>query len=79
MRNGGFNVDLTLAANGTLAYTTGGTLVSRRAVWVSMEGGVTPVDPVWDPQGVIESAVPLAGRQVGSRSASRATGAATSG
>ena len=56
VRNGGFNVDLTLAANGTLAYTTGGTLVSRRAVWVSMEGGVTPVDPGWDPQGVIESA-----------------------
>ncbi len=56
VRNGGFNVDLTLADNGTLAYTTGGTLVSRRAVWVSMEGGVTPVDPGWDPQGVIESA-----------------------
>ncbi|HKU59934.1 MAG TPA: LpqB family beta-propeller domain-containing protein [Gemmatimonadales bacterium] len=56
VRNGGFNVDLALAANGTLAYTTGGTLVSRRAVWVSMEGGVTPVDADWDPQGVIESA-----------------------
>jgi serine/threonine-protein kinase len=56
VRNGGFNVDLALAGNGTLAYTTGGTLVSRRAVWVSMEGGVTPVDPGWDPQGVIESA-----------------------
>ena len=49
-------MDLTLARNGTLAYTTGGTQVSRRAVWVSMEGGVTPVDPGWDPQGVIESA-----------------------
>jgi tRNA A-37 threonylcarbamoyl transferase component Bud32 len=56
VRNGGFNVDLALAGNGTLAYTTGGTLISRRAVWVSMEGGVTPVDPGWDPQGVIESA-----------------------
>ncbi|HET7469600.1 MAG TPA: hypothetical protein VFJ81_07985, partial [Gemmatimonadales bacterium] len=56
VRNGGFNVDLSLARNGTLAYTTGGTLVSRRAVWVSLEGGVTPVDPGWDPQGVIESA-----------------------
>jgi serine/threonine-protein kinase len=56
VRNGGFNVDLSLARNGTLAYTTGGTLVSRRAVWVSLEGGVTPVDPAWDPQGVIESA-----------------------
>jgi len=55
MRNGGFNIDLTLAGNGTLAYTTGGSLVSRRAVWVSMEGGITPVDPLWDPQGVMES------------------------
>ena len=56
VRNGGFNIDLALGGNGTLAYTTGGTLVSRRAVWVSLEGGVTPVDPSWDPQGVIESA-----------------------
>jgi eukaryotic-like serine/threonine-protein kinase len=56
VRNGGFNVDVTLAGNGTLAYTTGGTLGSRRAVWVGREGGVTPVDPGWDPQGVIESA-----------------------
>jgi len=55
VRNGGFNVDLALALNGTLAYTTGGTLVSRRAVWVSLEGGATPVDASWDPQGVIES------------------------
>ncbi|MBA3892979.1 MAG: serine/threonine-protein kinase [Gemmatimonadales bacterium] len=56
VRNGGFNIDLTLAGNGTLAYTTGGTLGSRRAVWVTREGGVSPVDPAWDPQGVIESA-----------------------
>jgi Tol biopolymer transport system component len=55
VRAGAFNLDLTLAG-GTLAYTTGGTLGSRRAVWVSREGGVTPVDPAWDPQGVIESA-----------------------
>ena len=56
VRNGGFNIDLTLAGNGTLAYTTGGTLGSRRAVWVSREGVVSPVDPAWDPQGVIASA-----------------------
>jgi serine/threonine-protein kinase len=56
VRAGGFNLDLTLARNGTLAYTTGGTLGSRRTVWVSREGGVTPVDAGWDPQGVIESA-----------------------
>ena len=56
VRNGGFNIDLSLAGNGTLAYTTGGTLGSRRAVWVSREGVVSPVDPAWDPQGVIASA-----------------------
>jgi eukaryotic-like serine/threonine-protein kinase len=56
VRNGGFNIDLTLAGNGSLAYTTGGTLGSRRAVWVSREGGASAVDPTWDPQGVIESA-----------------------
>ena len=55
VRNGGFNIDLALARNGTLAYTTGGTLGSRRAVWVSREGVVSPVDPAWDPQGVIAS------------------------
>ena len=38
VRNGGFNIDLALAGNGTLAYTTGGTLGSRRAAWVSREG-----------------------------------------
>jgi hypothetical protein len=55
VRNAGFNIDLSLARNGTLAYTTGGTLGSRRAAWVSREGLVTPVDSGWDPQGVIGS------------------------
>ena len=41
VRNGGFNIDLALARNGTLAYTTGGTIGSRRAAWVSREGLVT--------------------------------------
>ena len=56
VRNGGFNIDVALAGNGTLAYATGGTLGSRRAVWVSRDGGVSPADPGWDPQGVIETA-----------------------
>jgi serine/threonine-protein kinase len=55
VRAGGFNIDLSLGGNGTLAWTTGGTLGSRRAFWVSREGVVTPLDPGWDPQGVIES------------------------
>jgi serine/threonine-protein kinase len=56
VRNGGFNVDLVLAPNGTMAYTTGGTLASRRAIWVSRDGSVSPVDPGWEPQGAIGSA-----------------------
>ena len=47
VRNGGFNIDLALSRNGTLAHTTGGTLGSRRAAWVSREGVVTPVDSGW--------------------------------
>ena len=53
VRNNAFNVDLALGGNGTLAYTTGGTLGSRRAVWLGRDGTVSPVDPGWDPQGVI--------------------------
>jgi Tol biopolymer transport system component/tRNA A-37 threonylcarbamoyl transferase component Bud32 len=56
VRNNGFNIDFTIAQNGTLAYTTGGTQATRRAMWASREGGMTPIDPAWDPQGVIESA-----------------------
>ncbi|HET8834429.1 MAG TPA: LpqB family beta-propeller domain-containing protein, partial [Gemmatimonadales bacterium] len=56
VRNNGFNVDFSIAHNGTLAYTTGGTQATRRARWTGREGGMTPIDPAWDPQGVIESA-----------------------
>lgn len=56
VRSSGFNIDLTLARNGTIAYTTGGTQGSRRAVWVSRDGAVSPVDSAWDPQGIIMSA-----------------------
>ena len=55
VRAGGFNVDLSLSATGTLVYSTGGALVSRRAFWVSREGVASPVDPAWDPQGIVES------------------------
>src|SRR4029079_13362147 len=52
-RTAGFNVDLSLSRNGTLVYTTGSTLGSRRPVWVSREGVSSPVDQGWDPQGLI--------------------------
>ncbi len=55
VRAGGFNVDLSLSATGTLLYTTGSTLGSRRPFWVSRDGATTPVDPSWDPQGLIQS------------------------
>jgi Tol biopolymer transport system component len=55
VRNGGFNVDLSLSRTGTLVYTSGSTLGSRRPFWVSREGVATPVDPSWDPQGLINN------------------------
>jgi eukaryotic-like serine/threonine-protein kinase len=65
IRGGGFNVDFSLSASGTLVYTTGGALVSRRAFWGGRDGVVSPVDPSWDPQGVIsEIALSPDGSQV---------------
>jgi serine/threonine-protein kinase len=55
VRDGGFSIDLALSQNGTLVYTTGAAIGSRRVVWVTREGGVSPVDPSWDPQGAIEN------------------------
>jgi eukaryotic-like serine/threonine-protein kinase len=55
VRAGGFNIDLSLSSNGTLVYTTGGTLASRRAFWVSRDGQATPMDASWDPQGIIQN------------------------
>jgi eukaryotic-like serine/threonine-protein kinase len=49
----GFSINLDLADDGTLVYTTGGATASRRPVWVSREGVESPVDPAWQPQGVI--------------------------
>ncbi len=55
VRAGGFSVDLALSPSGTLVYTSGGAIGARRAVWVTREGGASPVDPAWDPQGTIEA------------------------
>jgi Tol biopolymer transport system component len=55
VRAGGFNVDLSVSATGTLIYTTGSTLGSRRAVWVNRDGTTGPVDQSWDPQGGIQN------------------------
>ncbi len=43
------SVDLSVANDGTLAYVTGGaTSGLARAVWVTRDGAVTPVDPDWE-------------------------------
>jgi len=55
VRAGAFNIDLALSNTGTLVYTTGGGIGTRRAVWVTPEGAATPVDPSWDPQGTIDA------------------------
>ena len=51
VRAGGFNVDLSLSRTGTLVYTTGSTLGSRRAFWVSRDGKAAPVEAVMGPAG----------------------------
>jgi serine/threonine-protein kinase len=53
VRTGGFNVDLSLSKTGTLVYTSGSTLGSRRPYWVTRDGQATQVEPGWDPQGLI--------------------------
>jgi serine/threonine-protein kinase len=49
----GFAVNLGLSQNGTLVYTTGTATGFRRPVWVNRDGGETPVDPAWQPQGIL--------------------------
>ncbi|MDQ2674470.1 MAG: hypothetical protein M3Y40_07415, partial [Chloroflexota bacterium] len=49
----GFGITLVLAGNGTLVYTTGGATGVRRPVWVGRDGSEKPVDPAWQPQGII--------------------------
>jgi serine/threonine protein kinase len=49
----GFSINLAMSENGTLVYTTGGATGSRRPVWVSRDGAESPVDPSWQPQGII--------------------------
>ncbi len=52
---GGFSVNLALSQTGTLVYTTGGAAGTRRPVWVSREGVESPLDPAWQPQGIVSN------------------------
>jgi serine/threonine-protein kinase len=49
----GFAVNLGLSQNGTLVYTTGTATGFRRPIWVSRDGSESPVDPAWQPQGIL--------------------------
>ena len=51
----GFAINLALSPNGTLLYTTGGATGIRRPVWVRRDGSESPVDPSWQPQGVVNN------------------------
>jgi serine/threonine-protein kinase len=51
----GFAITLGLSRNGTLLYTTGGATGVRRPVWVQRDGAESPVDPAWQPQGIINN------------------------
>jgi len=43
------SVDMDVGADGTLVYVTGGATTGlARAVWVTRDGTVTPVDPAWE-------------------------------
>ncbi len=52
---GGFSTNLALSASGTLVYTTGAAVRSRKPVWLSREGLETPVDSTWQPPGSIQA------------------------
>jgi eukaryotic-like serine/threonine-protein kinase len=52
---GGFSTNLALSASGTLVYTTGAAVRSRKPVWVTREGVESPVDSTWQPPGAIQA------------------------
>ena len=79
VRTGGFNVDLSLSRTGTLVYTSGSTLGSRRPFWVSREGLATAGGPGLGPAGPHRQHRALARRQRSSPSSWPGTASPTSG
>ena len=53
LRSGPFEVNFAVSANGTLAYSSGGSAAATSAWWVSRTGAATPVDTTWKPDGNI--------------------------
>jgi eukaryotic-like serine/threonine-protein kinase len=52
---GGFSTNLALSASGTLVYTTGAAVQSRKPMWVTREGVESAVDSTWEPPGAIQA------------------------
>ena len=51
LRAGPFEVNFGVSANGTLAYSSGGSAAATTAWWVGRDGAATPVDTTWKPDG----------------------------
>ncbi len=55
LHSGPFEVNFTVSASGTLAYTTGGELGTHSVWWVTRDGKASLVDSTWNAQGTINS------------------------
>ncbi|HET6578156.1 MAG TPA: protein kinase [Gemmatimonadales bacterium] len=53
LRSGPFEVNFAVSANGTLAYSSGGSAAATTAWWVGRDGVAAPVDTTWKPDGDI--------------------------
>ena len=51
LRAGPFEVNFAVSANGTLAYSSGGSAAATTAWWVGRDGVAAPVDTTWKPDG----------------------------
>jgi eukaryotic-like serine/threonine-protein kinase len=51
LRAGPFEVNFAVSANGTLAYSSGGSAAATTAWWVGRDGAAAPVDTTWKPDG----------------------------
>jgi Tol biopolymer transport system component len=51
LRSGPFEVNFAVSANGTLAYSSGGSAAATTAWWVGRDGAAAPMDTTWKPDG----------------------------
>ena len=55
LRSGPFEVNFGVSANGTLAYSSGGSAAATTAWWVNRDGATAPVDTTWKPEGNVQT------------------------